>query len=617
MARKYKIKGLTQKKNEQWVYKRYVPTNLVDFFPTETNLATDTMYFQVRIKNGEYLVNLDTKNEETAAERHSDYAIDFDERKKIAQRLKDKQPKVTNFLPPAEIHRLINKQLGDPPDLDNTDYALLIHSHSLTGLDESGVIGDRIAREIRQVENINKTMCDDISAPYPQLDFMLKNNGLVIPSGSPLYRQLKVAWLEKLKQQSTDRMSKLVNTQPEITEVVEHIPNQGTEETLTLGEVMHKFFNDPRKERRQRTIEDYTRKLKIVFRCLGGEGRLIGSITKKECEAVRDSFMLLTPLFNVIFKDQNPHDIAVILQKKRAKGDDIPKLDYRTANTYTGLLGSIFVFAEEKEYIKKNVASKLQLHKPRDQQKKVKEQFTTAHLQTIFAAPVFAGYQIDTRGRWKQPGQLKSRGGRFWVLCISLHTGMRLNECCQLLVSDIENIDGYPCIKVSEFDGQGKRVKDVKNEQSNRFIVVHPTLLELGFMKFVEDQKIAGEVRLFPEIGMSSKHNYSDTYQKWFNDRFIKETLGIYGPTFHSTRHAYADLLRDAAVPEAIQRALGGWASHNGETKNGEETTSSLSIYGRGYHPRIQLEHIQKVKHDVDWAKLIYTNDEFTRKLWK
>ncbi len=44
---------------------------------------------------------------------------------------------------------------------------------------------------------------------------------------------------------------------------------------------------------------------------------------------------------------------------------------------------------------------------------------------------------------------LEDRNGRFWVPLLSLWSGMRLNECCQLMIDDVRYVREIPIIVIA------------------------------------------------------------------------------------------------------------------------------------------------------------------------
>ncbi|HIF9546799.1 TPA: hypothetical protein ACX6S8_003024 [Photobacterium damselae] len=73
-----------------------------------------------------------------------------------------------------------------------------------------------------------------------------------------------------------------------------------------------------------------------------------------------------------------------------------------------------------------------------------------------------------------------------------LYHGCCPSEACQLQVRDIEQ-GTLPCIKFTDLGD----VQRLKNASSKRAILVHPKLLELGFMAYVEQRKQIKQKQLF------------------------------------------------------------------------------------------------------------------------
>jgi integrase len=69
-----------------------------------------------------------------------------------------------------------------------------------------------------------------------------------------------------------------------------------------------------------------------------------------------------------------------------------------------------------------------------------------------------------------------------WAALIGLYTGARASEVGQLLTVDIFEEDGVPCLRISD---EGEHQK-VKTDVSLRTIPIHPDLLALGFLDWVD-----------------------------------------------------------------------------------------------------------------------------------
>lgn len=131
-------------------------------------------------------------------------------------------------------------------------------------------------------------------------------------------------------------------------------------------------------------------------------------------------------------------------------------------------------------------------------------------------------------------------------------------------------VHGTPCLNLSLFDADGRRVvgKRLKTATSERYVPLHPCLLDAGFGAFVAEQEPSG--RLFPTLQEGPDGRYSHGFSKWFG-RF-KKRVGFKEPAlvFHSFRHGFRDACRNAEIAEETALALGGWATVGQATKYGD-----------------------------------------------
>jgi integrase len=237
-----------------------------------------------------------------------------------------------------------------------------------------------------------------------------------------------------------------------------------------------------------------------------------------------------------------------------------------------------------EEYMDRNPATKLQVA-VETRKKDRWSPFSTKQLKTIFNAPLYTGCKDDEAG-YDVPGPNRPRRGRFWVPLLALFTGMRLNVCCQLDVADVAKLDGVWVIYIREDSESGADDKRVKSDAGQRFVPVHPELVRIGFHKYVQERKKAGDAKLFPELPRGKNGYYSDPFGKWFG-RFLKKA-GAKAPrtSFHSFRHSYRDALREAGISPERVRALGGWAGGSGGAEE---------IYGGGFKASTLAKEIRKL----------------------
>lgn len=173
------------------------------------------------------------------------------------------------------------------------------------------------------------------------------------------------------------------------------------------------------------------------------------------------------------------------------------------------------------------------------------EKFTKIELQTIFDA--LPSKAIEP---W-----------HFWIPLIGLYTGARVGEPAALLVKHFE--------RESKLDVMF--LPGTKTDCSPRHVPVHPDLIALGLLDFVEKRKHDGFSRLF-DCPISESNGAGAMPSKWFGS--FLDTVKITSKTkvFHSFRHTLIALLKSrgsdlearcqyvghGSIGSAVHRSYGG-----------------------------------------------------------
>jgi len=148
----------------------------------------------------------------------------------------------------------------------------------------------------------------------------------------------------------------------------------------------------------------------------------------------------------------------------------------------------------------------------------------------------------------------------YWLPLLALFSGGRVNELCQLELKDFGQEHGHPVV---ELCGEGLRGKSLN---ARRVVPVHPELVRLGLLRHVEQLRVAGETKLFPEC-VEKRDGHGQDASRWFGK--FRKRAGIVDPrkVFHSFRHGFVSQLLDAGVDEAtgvaplVGHAAGGESS--------------------------------------------------------
>ena len=295
-------------------------------------------------------------------------------------------------------------------------------------------------------------------------------------------------------------------------------------------------------------------------------------------------------------------------------------LTEKTANAgYLPALRSVFKYAasvglidhDPTEGISKPKLSKAE----RDQQQKKRLPFSAAQLNLLFASAWYADAAHVA-------GQSAAVAGhaRYWVPLLELFQNLRPEEACQLEVTDVAVVDGVQAFRVEEVleavdndDGYHalKRRKSVKSASSQRWLPVHQTLLDLGWVEFVSARQAQSPTGwLFPEL--SRGKNNSDAFGKRFNE-FLHQRLKL-DVVQYGLRHAWEDERRRAqahaaskggAWPPGMYFAIAGRAMTEGEE-------GSAANYGQGYEledmkfflDQLQYGGVTLPAHWSEWTRL-------------
>lgn len=151
----------------------------------------------------------------------------------------------------------------------------------------------------------------------------------------------------------------------------------------------------------------------------------------------------------------------------------------------------------------------------------------------------------------------------YWLPLMGLLTGARLNELCQLHLSDFEVVGGIDCINIKDAE-EGQRLK---NKSAKRLVPIHDKLIEVGLIRYVDRLRAQGHDRLFPTLKLTDE-GYGKMPSRWFG-RF-KERCGImekHTKVFHSFRHTFISTLLDNNVEET---AIAPIVGHDGKLITGQ-----------------------------------------------
>ena len=137
------------------------------------------------------------------------------------------------------------------------------------------------------------------------------------------------------------------------------------------------------------------------------------------------------------------------------------------------------------------------------------------------------------------------------MIHLMLDTGMRVKECCGLMVTDI-NLDAEtPHLKLYK-----NNVRDLKTKSSKRLV----PLVGLSLSAMQAAIANTSNEYIFPRyVSEKDKLVKNDTASAACNKR-LTSLLGKGAPTSHSFRHTMQTRLRNVECPKDVRDELGGWA---------------------------------------------------------
>lgn len=206
----------------------------------------------------------------------------------------------------------------------------------------------------------------------------------------------------------------------------------------------------------------------------------------------------------------------------------------------------------------------------------------TAELRRLFEGEEFVALANAERDAHK-----------YWLPLVGLFTGARVNELCQINPqTDIGDENGICFLHITEQTEADVNVtKSVKTEGSRRKVPIHPRLIDLGFLAYVDALRLSGKKLLFS--GFKPKNGRaSGNAEVWFRD-FLRET-GLRDETpqaqlvgFHAFRHTFLNQALNQGVADAH------WITGH--------AAMDVSAVVRGYQGALRLEKLRDIIMKIDF----------------
>ncbi|MHB8915968.1 MAG: DUF6538 domain-containing protein [Thiobacillus sp.] len=281
-----------------------------------------------------------------------------------------------------------------------------------------------------------------------------------------------------------------------------------------------------------------------------------------------------------------------------------------TVDGDTKSLGRFFYWARQEGHypnINLPTANQYELSRSsREKQATGAERFTLEELQLIFSPQLYTAFN--------------TRPHEYWLPLLALFTGARIEELTQLHLCDIYQSDDIPILDLNDL---GR--KSLKTEASKRKVPIHPILIELGFLDYIADVKIAvADAKVafqnvdgvFPYLTPTKHERLSDRASKAWG-RYL-DTLKIIGrdKVFHSFRDTVNNELADRSVTVELRCALVGHDINNANIKQYRDPIPARRLMKEGIgRLRYERKEADGSLIKLDLAPLKYPKGQFVQRL--
>tara|TARA_R110000772_G_scaffold121452_1_gene227755 strand:+ start:133 stop:1422 length:1290 start_codon:yes stop_codon:yes gene_type:complete len=250
---------------------------------------------------------------------------------------------------------------------------------------------------------------------------------------------------------------------------------------------------------------------------------------------------------------------------------------YKTNIEYIAAIRQFFKWSVQMEYTPNNPFEGLRLgQKPMTAAHEQRSRWSQEDLNTLFS---FLYKNVIEKNS-------KNAETNYYVALISLYSGLRTSEACQLKTERIKKVDGIYAIEINDVDEETK----LKTVNAYRRVPIHSVLINLGLLKYVTERQRLGKTMLFDDIPSGDYKDWSKPVGSRFYRIFKKLTFTHNkNPTLYGLRHTFIDELQQQEVPEHIVAEL------SGHTKKG----ITFGRYGKRLNMMLLKEKIESIPSNL------------------
>lgn len=253
-----------------------------------------------------------------------------------------------------------------------------------------------------------------------------------------------------------------------------------------------------------------------------------------------------------------------------------------TLNRHLTFIGQLMNHLKAQGHaIDPNISVALLRSKTKNRARNKRAALTKEDVGAIFQLACFTGCKS-----WRQPfepGPETIHRALYFAIILLYYTGARREEICGLHVEDISELDGIAFIDIRR-----NLARRLKNDQSVRYIALHPEVLRLGFLDYVRKIKSLGYRLVFPDLkSPESKAPLGDQLYDEFmaGMKIAVPDAAARKKVIHSFRHTFGNNLKQARVHTEIRADILG---HGGKGETDERYCDPIAL-------RSMLDDLQKI----------------------
>jgi len=329
------------------------------------------------------------------------------------------------------------------------------------------------------------------------------------------------------------------------------VNSSSSKPVMRLSQLIESYLDDRSKHVQPRTLLIIRHAFSLLILIIGDV--CLNQLDRPTCRRFRDTLLRLPPRCLQKHRGRSVEQIIAVGEKP---------MHPKTVNKNIQFVSAMLKWAEREELIDRNPASGLSvsINKKASSERKA---YSQDELLSLFS---------DWPNELDNPEEI-------WIPIVSLYSGLRLEEICQLRCCDIAKIEKHHFIEVTSGAGL------LKSPKAERIVPVHPALANLGFLNFCNDRNRVGEERLWPNLKTDRYGKFSSAFSKWFGRHKRSKGINDRLLTFHSLRHTFIDELKQNGVHEPVIAELAGH----------EIGSITLDRYGKDYRTTILIEAVGKL----------------------